>query len=222
MRHIRKLAAALFCFATFSIQGAFASEDTAHGVEATAHGDAIAHGDDGHAAAAEHSSAGLPQLDASTFPSQVFWLAITFVILYLYFSKKTLPEISSIIENRRDHVQGDLDTAEDVRREAQDAQDTYEKLVENARVETTKILNDATGEVKAQGEKKLAALRDKNISDMAALETRLAQEKQKAMSDMTAIAAEIATQAAEKIVGIKPDLKQAQTVVQALNGREAA
>ena len=203
MRHIRRLCASLFCFAALATQSVFASEELAHGE-------------------AEHSSAGLPQLDASTFPSQVFWLAVTFGILYIYFSKKALPEISSVLENRREHIQGDLDTADRIRGEAENAQNAYEKLMDDARVESTRLLGEAEGNMRARAEKELAALRDKATRDMASLEDRLHAEKKKAMVDMNEIAADIASRAAEKIVGIKPDLKQAQTVVQSLNRPEAA
>ena len=204
MRHIRAAAAALFCFAAFAAQTAFAAEEAA--------------GSGGH----EEKSAGLPQLDASTFPSQLLWLAVTFGILYLYYSRKALPQISSVIENRYEHIQSDLGMAESLRKEAAEAQHTYEQLMENARAEATKLMTDAEAGVRAKTEKALAGLREKGAKDMDALEKRLSQAKLQAMGDMNTIAADIASRAAEKIVGIKPDLQQAQTVVQALNRREAA
>lgn len=211
-RNFRKFTAALFCLAAFAAQAAFASEEVVHHEG----------GEHGAAGAAEHSSAGLPQLDASTFPSQLFWLAVTFGILYLYFSKKALPDISSVIENRREHIQSDLDGAERVRDEAEAAQNAYDKLMENARTEATKLMTEAEAGVRAKAEKELAALREKGVKEMETLEKRLAQSKMQAMGDMNAIAADIASRAAEKITGIKPDLQQAQTVVQALNNRREA
>ena len=59
---------------------------------------------------------------------------------------------------------------------------------------------------------------------MAALEGRLGKAQSEAMDDMNTIAAEVASEAAKKIVGISPDLKEAKTVVKSLNdnGRKAA
>lgn len=235
-RRLKYLAAAIFCYASFGVRAVFATpsafEETAtdpHSSDAVAetvtHADGLteaAHAGDLAEAAHAGGSPGLPQLDTSTFPSQVFWLAVTFGILYIYFSKKTLPEISSVLENRREHIQGDLDTAERIRSEAECTQDAYEKLMNDARAESTRLLTEAETGVRTKMEKELSTLRDKAAGDMASLEERLRLEKQKAMKDMNGIAADIASRAAEKIVGIKPDLEQAQTVVQSLNRREAA
>ncbi|HEY8191386.1 MAG TPA: hypothetical protein VIG74_03090 [Alphaproteobacteria bacterium] len=224
LRRISKPSAALFCMAAFGFHDAFAAPEPI-GHEEDAHGEMAADGA-GHAADAAHDaaheSAGLPQLDVATYPGQIFWLAVTFAILYFYFSRKALPEISGVIENRHEHVQSNLQTAERLRKEADEAQAHYEALLDHARSESSKLMGDAAGNVKAKGDKTFLAMREKGVQDMAALEQRLAQEKTKAMAEMDMIAAEIASQAAEKIVGMKADLKQAQTVVQSLNRREAA
>lgn len=212
---MKKLAAAVFCFVAFGAQSVFAAED-AHqdGTHADA-GEPGAHG-------AEHSSSGLPQLDASTFPSQLFWLAVTFAVLYFYFSRKALPEISGVMENRRERIQSDLDTAERLRRDAEKAQDDYESLLTGARAEASALLSKAVTAVKEKAEKNMTALRDKGAEQIAALETQLSADKKKAMAEMDTIVAEVASQAAEKIVGIKADLGAARSVVQSLHRQEAA
>lgn len=231
LRHISKPAAALFCMAAFGFHDAFAAPEPM-GHEESAHGETMGTGTDagmdaaaaGHGTAhdAAHESVGLPQLDVATYPGQIFWLAVTFAILYFYFSRKALPEISGVIENRHEHIQSNLHTAEKLRKEADEAQVHYEALLEHARTESSKLMGDAAASVKAKGDRMFLSLREKGAQDIAALEQRLTQEKAKAMAEMDMIAAEIASQAAEKIVGVKADLKQAQTVVQSLNRREAA
>ena len=174
------------------------------------------------AAGGEHSSSGLPQFDPSTYPSQIFWLAVTFVVLLIFFSKKTLPEISGVIEKRREHIQSDLDIAERLKAEAVRAQGQYESLMDGARAESTKLLADAAASAKAGADKELQAFRERSSKKLDDLDKRLAQGRKQALSDMNAIAAEIAAEAAAKIAGIKTDIKQAQTVVQSLNKKEAA
>ena len=44
---------------------------------------------------------GLPQLDFTTYSSQIFWMFVFFILLYVFFAKKTLPEISSAVESDR-------------------------------------------------------------------------------------------------------------------------
>jgi F-type H+-transporting ATPase subunit b len=179
------------------------------------------HGADAHGGEA-HGSGGLPQFDVTKFPSQLFWLAVTFAIMYLTFSGKTLPGISSVIENRREHIQNDLETAERLRNDAEQVQNAYESGLEAARSESSRLLGDAIEGVKRDSETAQQRLREKGEQDMAALEERLAKSTAAAREDMDMIAAEIAHLAAEKIFGISTDIKKAKTVVQSINAREAA
>jgi len=186
----------------------------AHGGDATvdAHGAADAHGG-GHG----ESSAGLPQLDVSTFPGQLFWLAVTFGILFFIFSKKSLPEISSVLENRQQHIQSDLETAGKLRTDAEKAQQTYEAGLEKARTDAAKAVQEVNDKIKAKAEKQNEAFRKKSEEDIQGLEKRLAKAKEDAMDDMNTIAAEVASAAAKKIVGIHPDVEQAKAVVKSIN-----
>ena len=59
-------------------------------------------------------SAGLPQMDISTFPSQLFWLVVTFLILYVFMSKYVIPSLRTTIEERKDKIIGDINEAEAV------------------------------------------------------------------------------------------------------------
>lgn len=177
--------------------------------------------DDAHGAAHEAASSGLPQLDISTFPSQLFWLAATFAVLYFIFSKKSLPEISSVLENRREHIQSDLETAESLRTQAEQAQDTYESGLNNARKESSKTLHDAQDSIRIKAEKQTELFREKTEKEILLLEKRLTDAKDRAMEDMSMIAAEVASEAAMKIVGINPDIEQAKTVVRSINDMDA-
>src|SRR3546814_6905695 len=70
------------------------------------------------AATGGSGSGGLPQLDADTYPTQIFWLVVTFVILYLIMSKVALPRIAEVLEERQERVADDIETAERLRSEA--------------------------------------------------------------------------------------------------------
>ena len=69
----------------------------------------------------------VPQLEVWTFPSQIFWLLITFSTLYYLLSRKALPRVSEILEARQDRIAADLDQAQRLRREAESALATYEQ-----------------------------------------------------------------------------------------------
>lgn len=202
------LFAGLYVSITFLVQDVFADSAIYKAIEQEEH----------------HGSGGLPQFDISTFPSQIFWLAVMFAFLYLFFAKKTLPEISGTLENRREQIKSDLDTAEKLRAEAEQAQHDYETSLVQAREESSKTMVKTQQKISEKAEKASAAYREKLESEMAALEDRLDKATADAMDDMNTIAAEVASEAAKKIVGISPNLKDAKTVVKSLNdsGRKAA
>lgn len=166
-------------------------------------------------------SGGLPQFDPSSFPGQVFWLAIAFTVMYVVFSKKTLPAISSVIENRREQVKGDRDTAERLKNEAEAVLEAYEKGLESARSEAARLNASAIEDAKKATEQAMSDLQQKAEDQMAALEKRLADGKHQAMDEMNTIAAEIASAAAEKIVGISTSISDVKTVVQSLSKKAA-
>src|SRR6516162_3240548 len=61
--------------------------------------------------ASEHGR-GFPPFDSQTFPSQLFWLAIAFIALYLLMARIALPRIGSILEARCRRVEDDLAEAQ--------------------------------------------------------------------------------------------------------------
>ena len=69
------------------------------------------------AATGGEGGGGLPQLDADTYPTQIFWLVVTFVILYLIMSKVALPRIAEVLEERQERIADDIETAERLRAE---------------------------------------------------------------------------------------------------------
>lgn len=181
------------------------------------------HGEAAHGADAAHEkSAGLPQFDPSSFVGQIFWLVIAFGILYLVFARKSLPEISSVLESRQLHIQSDLDTAESLRREAESVHEAYEKALVSARNEASSLFQSIEQDIKDKGTEAAHKFHEQSMKSMSATENRIAQAKSAAMEDMSAIAADIARQVAEKIIGEPTDLKQAKTVVDQIHKRKAA
>src|SRR5215468_11681227 len=76
---------------------------------------------------------GFPPFDAHTFPSQLLWLALTFIALYLLMSRVALPRVGSILEDRRKHIEGDLAEANRLKGESDAAIAAHEKALAEAR-----------------------------------------------------------------------------------------
>jgi F-type H+-transporting ATPase subunit b len=92
----------------------------------------------------------LPQLDVATFPSQIFWLLLTFGVLYFLVSKSALPHIHEVVEKRRHRIERDLEQAERLSIEAQDAKLAYEKLHREAVSRAKALIAKVTHELETK------------------------------------------------------------------------
>ena len=110
---------------------------------------------EGTANAAE-SAPGMPQLDFSTFPNQIFWLIVTLVVLYLVLSRIALPRIATVLSERHGAIQRDLDKAEEMKRSAIAAENTYNKALADARAKANDIVNEAKSEIQKDLDKAIA------------------------------------------------------------------
>jgi len=142
----------------------------------------------------EHKS--FPPFDSSTFPSQLLWLAITFALMYYLMAKVALPRIGGILEDRRDRIASDLDMAERLKQESEEAEETYQKALANARAKAFSIAETARLEAKAASDAQRAEAEAALNQQLAAAEKRIGEIKAKALSDVGAIAGD----AAEAIV----------------------
>ena len=92
---------------------------------------------------AESQGGGLPQMDISSFPSQIFWLVITFGALYIFMWKNAVPKLRNTIEERQDKIVIDLNEAEKIKSSAEDVLKEYEHKISNASKEASDIINNA-------------------------------------------------------------------------------
>lgn len=170
-----------------------------------------------HESSGKHGTGGLPQLDPTTYPSQIFWLLVVFTFLFVFFSKKTIPEISRTVENRQDRIQNDLESAEKLRKEVEIIHTHYENSLAGARSEAAKCYADVETHVQQQTKKKQEDLRERTEKDIKNLESTIAVSVKNVMTEMERIAAEIAVSATEKIINIKVDQKDAHAIVCAIS-----
>lgn len=143
------------------------------------------------AAEAEEGGA-LPQFDISTFPSQIFWLLISFMVLYWLCANVFLPRLGGIIEERRNRIADDFDQAADFKRQAEAAEAAYNKALADAKAsaaqiaaETRTSLDKDIAEMEAETDKQLEA-------DISAAETRIADTAAKAAENVTIAAKDTA------------------------------
>ena len=101
----------------------------------------------------------MPQLDIGMFPTQVFWLIITFVPLFLIIWKIITPRISDTLEIRQKRIDDNLERAASFKDEAALAMATYEKAVTDAQVSAAKIISNAKNQLAEE-----SSLKEKELS----------------------------------------------------------
>lgn len=178
-------------------------------------GDAFAAGD-----AAEVE--GLPQLDFTTYTPQLFWMFAFFAVLYMFFAMKTLPEISGVIENRKNHIQSDLETAEKLAAEADQVQEAYQASLGKAQGKAAKAIQDVEAEMKKAAEDAAEEFRARSEKDIKAAEAEVLKAQEAVMDEVNTIAAEAASEAVSKIIGAKTDIKKAKTIIKGLADKAKA
>ncbi|WP_420839006.1 F0F1 ATP synthase subunit B' [Aliiroseovarius subalbicans] len=178
--------------------------DAAHGTADMAHGAA------GHA-----ESAGMPQLDFSTFGNQIFWLVVTLVVIYFVLTKIALPRIEAVLADRQSTITNDIAAAEELKQQAVKAEDAYNQALADARIEANKIVAEARAEIQADVDK-AAAKADAEIAAKAAeSEAAIAEIRKGAVESVKAVAKDT-TKEILAVLGTKADAK---TITAAITAR---
>jgi F-type H+-transporting ATPase subunit b len=145
-----------------------------------------------------------PPFQKDTFASQLFWLAITFVLLYVVMAKVALPRVGSIIEARRTRIDGDLGEANRLKASAEDTMAAYEKSLVEARSRAQTIGNETRDRLNAEAEKSRKALDEQLNGKLAEAEKTIAATKSQAMSNVRSIATDAASAIVTRLIGTAP------------------
>jgi F-type H+-transporting ATPase subunit b len=149
----------------------------------------------------EEAPLGFPPFDASTFPSQLLWFAITFIALYFVLSRAALPQISGIIERRKSRIDGDLREAERLKGETDKAISAYETALAEARKNAHGIAEETRTSIKADIDAKRRAVEDDLSRKVAEAEARIAGNKNEALARVGEIAADTAAAVVARLTG---------------------
>jgi len=144
---------------------------------------------------------GLPQLDATTFAGQLFWLAISLLLMFLVVWRVAAPKIGGVIAARAGRIKGDIDSAADAKRRSEEALAAYEKALADARGRALKIGDDMRKVSQDEADAKNAAEGQRVAADTAKAEARIADMRKTAMANVAALATDVATDIVNKLTG---------------------
>lgn len=129
-----------------------------------------------------------PPFDPTYFPSQLFWLALTFIALYIALDRIVLPKIKTTIEDRRDRIADDLDVAAQAQADAEAAGVAYEKSLAEARSKAHGIAADTRKALDVEIAKETAGVESELAAKQEAAETAIRAAKTKAFAEVRGIA----------------------------------
>jgi F-type H+-transporting ATPase subunit b len=176
-----------------------------------------------HKASTEHPAegghGGFPPFNAHTFPSQLVWLAIFFVLLYALMAKWALPQVRRVIDNRQKLIADDIAEAERLKAQSDEAVAAYEKALADARARAQGIANETREKQAAAAEASRKTLEDELNGRLAEAEKTIAATKQAAMANVRTIAEDAARAIVERLIGSVPsDQAVADAVADVLKG----
>jgi F-type H+-transporting ATPase subunit b len=163
----------------------------------------------------------MPQFNPEWFASQIFWLVVTFVVLYLLMSRIALPRVSQIIEDRQNKVEDDLAKAEKLRTEAQEVYEAYEKALQEARADAQKVLRETGDEIAAEQAKSNEAFTKELDQKTREAEERIHAAKTEALDSLQLVAGEVAQSATAKLIGANIGTDRAEKAVKQAMGGES-
>jgi F-type H+-transporting ATPase subunit b len=145
-----------------------------------------------------------PPFNAEFFASQLFWLIICFVALYWVMKKVALPRIGAILEVRRDRIASDLDNAQRLKEQSDDAVAAYEQALSAARNKAFGIAEQARAAATKASDAKRAQSESALNEKIAAAERRIGEIKSKALGEVGNIAAETTEAVVNALIRGKP------------------
>ena len=158
----------------------------------------------------------MPQLQQlGTYPSQVFWLFVTFVVLFLVMRFAVIPKITQVLEQRRDKMEGDLDRAAALKEEAEATLAEYEAAVANGRAKAQEVIRQTAEEMSNKATAEHQEVAKRLAEQIREAEGRIAEARNAAMADVRSMSAEVAQTAVERLAGLKVDKKSADAAAKA-------
>lgn len=150
-----------------------------------------------HATGAAHGAGeavGMPQLDFSTWPNQIFWLLVALVAIYFVLTRIALPRISAVLAERSGTIINDLAAAEELKARAVEAEKAYNDALATARTEAGKIVAKARAEIQADLDAATARADVEIGARTAASEATIAEVRAGAVGSVTEVARDVAAE----------------------------
>ena len=163
---------------------------------------------------------GIPQLDTEFWISQIFWLTITFSILFLILSKLILPKISANLETRKSLILENISTAEKKRRESESKIKEYNEFIEKSKNEAKILVNQAKERLTKDINKKKEALEKDLSNEIQKAEIEIKEFRDKAPERINKIAIQVSTDLLQQLISTNVNSSSISTIVNDLSSKK--
>ncbi len=208
--------AAILMMTSFQASPAWAEDDIPAGILATE--DSIPAPEDMSAETATahegtEEKLGFPQLDTTTYPSQIFWLFVSFAVLYTLMSKIALPRINEVLDMRQTQRTGNLNRAQQLNEEAEKVQTAYEASLAKAQTEAQEILSKSEQALNDKATAENAGFMENARKRISIAEQNIAKAREEALNSLADISAEVAVEMVARIADVQISKADAKKVV---------
>lgn len=145
----------------------------------------------------------MPQLDPSHFATQLFWLFVTFLALFLIAWKVALPRITEVLDARRARIDGDLEKARALKDEAEEVLAAYEKTLADASLQAQDIHRQLVHTLTEERTRRQEDLSRRLSAQARDAESRISGEKQRAVENIRDAALGVVQSAASRLIGVE-------------------
>ena len=165
-------------------------------------------------------SGGMPQLNPEFWVSQIFWLIITFGILYVVLSKLILPKISANLENRKSQILENIEAAEKQREESEQKIKEYEKIIQGSKNEAKNFFKQAREEVLKDIGVKKETLEKELDEEVIKAEIEIKTFRDSAPEKIKKIAVETSSDLLQKLIGAEVNSSSISAIVEDLSRKK--
>jgi|TARA_B100001741_G_C16416935_1_gene534357 F-type H+-transporting ATPase subunit b len=162
-------------------------------------------------------SGGMPQLNPEFWISQIFWLTLTFGILYIVLSKLILPKISANLELRKSQIQDNIEAAEKQRKDSESKLKEYDDIIFKSKLEAKNIFKDSREKVIKDINNKKETLENQINEEIKKAEQEIEVVKKSAPEKINKIAIEASSELVKKLIGAEINNSSISAIVDDLS-----
>ena len=162
-------------------------------------------------------SGGMPQLNPEFWISQIFWLTLTFGILYIVLSKLILPKISANLELRKSQIQENIEAAEKHRASSESKLKEYENIIQKSKLDGKNIFKEARDRLFKDINSKKEILDEQIDNEIKKVEQEIEALKKSAPEKINKIAIETSSELVKKLIGAEVNNSSISAIVHDLS-----